>query len=73
MTRFFIAAARKGGRVYEATGLTVHEATHALELGMVAKAGAMSDDIREAVAGARVREARVGDCREWEATEGPFS
>jgi len=73
MTRIFIAAARKGGRVYEATGLTVYEATHALQLGMIAKAGAISDDIRRAVAGARVREARIGDCREWEATEDPFS
>ena len=71
MTRYFTASARKGDRVYEATGATIPDATGALHLGMVAKAGADSSDIRRAVAAASVREYRIGDCREWEATERP--
>jgi hypothetical protein len=71
MTRFFTASVRRGNRVYEASGLTIHDATLALQLGMVAKAGAISDDIRQAVMGAQVREHRIGDCREWEYSENP--
>lgn len=71
MTRFYTASARRGDRVYEATGFSVYEATLALQLGMIAKAGVVSDDIRAAVMGARVRECRVGDCREWEMSESP--
>ena len=67
----YVASARRGDRVYEATGETRFDALHALQLGMVAKAGGISDGIRRAVAGARVREMRVGDCREWEVTESP--
>ena len=67
----YIASARRGNRVYEATGVTLFSATHALQLGMVAKAGGISDDIRRAVAGARIQELRIGDCREWEVTESP--
>ena len=69
ITAFYTASVRHGDRVYEATGATQFDAVLALQLGIVAKKGAMSDDVRNAVMNAQIRKCRLGDCRELESTE----
>ena len=68
--RYFSATLRRGDRVYQAHGTSQQKAIEALHIGIVAKCGFDSADIRDRLALATLREHRMGDCHEWDTSEG---